>query len=425
VGAVSTTSPDRVVVVGAGLGGLRAAEQLRTAGYAGEVVVLGDEPHLPYNRPPLSKEGLATGLDHETVAFRRKASVDDVLWRLGGSQNTVTRADLTAHELELADGSTLAYGGLVMATGVSARRLPLDAPLQWRHVVRTLDDATTLRALLTQGPRVVVVGAGFIGCEVAATARLLGCSVDVVDPMPVPLVRPLGAELGAQIQRRHEEQGVRFHLGRTVARIEGAPEGGPSALTLDDGTDLAATVVVEAVGSVPNVGWLDGNDLDLSDGVLCDAGLRPIGPDGPLRDAVAVGDIARFPNVLFDDVARRVEHWNFPTETAKRAAKVLAADLAARAAGHDTGADPDPIDALGAYTPMPAFWSDQYEMRLQSFGLPGLGGEDIRLLEGELSGECVVGYHRDGVLVGVVFLGLASRFSHYRGLIAARQPSTV
>jgi 3-phenylpropionate/trans-cinnamate dioxygenase ferredoxin reductase component len=425
VTAVSTTPPDRVVVVGAGLGGLRAAEQLRTAGYAGEVIMLGDEPHLPYNRPPLSKEGLATGIDHETVAFRRKASVDDVLWRLGGEANTVTRVDLAAHELHLADGSTLSYGGLVMATGVSARRLPLDAPLGWRHVVRTLDDAATLRARLTAGPRVVVVGAGFIGCEVAATARTLGCEVDVVDPMAVPLVRPLGAELGAEIQRRHEQQGVRFHLGRTVAHVDGTDDSGPSALTLDDGTELAATVVVEAVGSVPNVGWLQDNDLDLTDGVLCDAGLRAVGPDGPVRDAVAVGDIARFPNVLFDDVPRRVEHWNFPTETAKRAAKVLAADLAARAAGHDTSADPDPIEVLGEYTPMPAFWSDQYEMRLQSFGLPGLGGEDIRLLEGELTGECVVGYHRDGVLVGVVFLGLASRFSHYRGLIAARQPSTV
>src|SRR5262249_19673038 len=159
-------------------------------------------------------------------------------------------------------------------------------------------------------PRVVVIGAGFIGCEVAATARTLGCEVDVVDPMSVPLVRPLGAEMGAEIRRRHEEQGVRFHLGRTVARIAGTDASGPHALTLDDGTELAATVIVEAVGSVPNVGWLEGNGLDLSDGVLCDAGLRVIGPDGPVRDTVAVGDIARFPNVLFDDVPRRVEHWN-------------------------------------------------------------------------------------------------------------------
>ena len=423
--AVSASGDDRVVVVGAGLGGLRAAEQLRTAGYAGEVVVLGDEPHLPYNRPPLSKEGLATGLDHETVAFRRKASVDDVVWRLGGAQSTVTRANLAAHELHLADGGTMAYTGLVMATGVSARRLPLDAPLAWRHVVRTLDDAAALRALLTAGPRVVVVGAGFIGCEVAATARILGCEVDVVDPLAVPLLRPLGVELGREIQRRHEEQGVRFHLGRTVAAIEGTDAAGPTSVTLDDGSALAATVVVEAVGSVPNVRWLEGNGLDLSDGVLCDAGLRAIGPDGPVRDAVVVGDIARFPNVLFDDVPRRVEHWNFPTETAKRAAKVLAADLAARATGHDGSADPDPIEELGDYTPMPAFWSDQYEMRLQSFGLPGLGGDDIRLLEGELTAECAVGYHRDGVLVGVVLLGMAPRFGHYRGLIAARQPTTV
>ncbi|MFI5100386.1 MAG: NAD(P)/FAD-dependent oxidoreductase [Actinomycetes bacterium] len=420
----SRTQAGRVVVVGAGLGGLRAAEQLRTAGYAGEVVVLGDEPHLPYSRPPLSKEGLASGLDHETVAFRRKSSVDDVLWRLGGAQNTVTGVDLATRTVRLADGAELAYDGLVMATGVSSRRLPLHAPLGWRHVVRTLDDASTLRDRLTPGTRVVVIGAGFIGCEVASTARVLGCEVDVVDPMAVPLLRPLGSQLGREIQRRHVERGVRFHLGRTVARMDG-DNAGPRGVTLDDGTDLAATVVVEAVGSVPNVGWLTGNGLDLSDGVLCDTGLRAVGPDGPLRDAVAVGDIARFPNVLFDDVARRVEHWNFPTETAKRAAKVLAADLAARADGRDSSADPDPIEALGDYTPMPAFWSDQFDLRLQSFGLPGIGGDDIRVLEGELTGECAVGYHRDGVLVGVVFLGMAARFSHYRGLIAARETSAV
>jgi len=256
---------------------------------------------------------------------------------------------------------------------------------------------------------------------------MLGCDVDVVEPLAVPLLRPLGAELGAQIQARHEDRGVRFHLVRTVARIDGDDEAGPRLVTLDDGTAIAATVVVEAVGSVPNVSWLEGNGLDLSDGVRCDTGLRAIGPSGPLRDAVAVGDIARFPNRLFDDVPRRVEHWNFPTETAKRAAKVLVADLAAntaaRAQGRGGCTDPDPIEALGPFTPMPAFWSDQFDIRLQSFGLPGIGGDDIRVLEGDLSGECAVGYHRDGVLVGVVFLGMAARFGHYRAQIAAREPS--
>jgi 3-phenylpropionate/trans-cinnamate dioxygenase ferredoxin reductase component len=397
----------RVVVVGAGLGGLRAAEQLRAAGFAGEVLVIGDEEHLPYNRPPLSKEGLAGGLGHETLAFRRKASVDDVTWQLGA---TVVSADLAARRLRMPDGSEISYDGLVGATGVSARRLPLDAPLEWRHVVRTLDDATRLRADLKPGSSVVVIGAGFIGCEVAATARVLGCSVDIVDPLPVPLLRPLGVELGTELQRRHEEQGVRFHLGRTIAALTG-DAGGPRGVRLDDGTELAVDVIVEAVGSAPNVSWLEGNDLDLSDGVLCDVGLRPIGPDGPIGSVVVVGDIARFPNPIFDDVPRRVEHWNIPTETAKRAARVLL-----------QGFDSSPPAELAPFKPMPAFWSDQYELRLQSFGLPGLGADDIRLLEGELSDEAVMGYHRAGVLVGVVMLGLIRRAVHYRDLIAAGTP---
>jgi 3-phenylpropionate/trans-cinnamate dioxygenase ferredoxin reductase component len=394
----------RIIVVGAGLGGLRAAEQLRAAGFAGDVLVIGDEPHLPYTRPPLSKEGLAGELSHQTVAFRRKASVDDVSWRLGES---VVAADLAARAVTLADGIELTYDALVAATGVSARRLPLDAPPEWRHVVRTLDDATGLRAALNPGWRVVVIGAGFIGCEVAASARLLGCSVDVVDPLAVPLLRPLGVELGTELQHRHEKQGVHFHLGRTIARLRGDGTG-PHLIVLDDGTELEVDVVVEAVGSVPNVSWLSGNGLDLSDGVLCDERLRPLSPAGPVSNAVAVGDIARFPNPLFDDVPRRVEHWNIPTETAKRAARVLLAGLEVL-----------PTDDLTPFRPMPAFWSDQYDLRLQSFGLPGLGGGDIRVLEGDLSDEVVMGYHRDGVLIGVVMLGLIRRSAHYRDLIVA------
>jgi len=401
----------RVVVVGGGLGGLRSAEQLRAAGFAGDIIVVGDEDHLPYTRPPLSKEGLTGDLSHATVAFRRKASVDDVTWQLGAS---VVSADFEAHTVQLADGTELPYDGLVAATGVTARRLPMDAPESARHVVRTLEDAERLRAELTPDASLVVVGAGFIGCEVAATARILGATVHVVDPMPVPLVRPLGTELGAALQRRHERHGVTFHLGRTVAHIALA-DGQPTGVVLDDGTELPCTVLVEAVGSRPNIGWLEGNGLDLSDGVLCDSALRPLTATGPVADVVVVGDIARFPNALFDEQPRRVEHWNIPTETAKRAARTLVATLDSPELAALAPAEP--------FAPMPAFWSDQYDLRLQSFGLPGIGGDDIRVLEGDLDDEAAVGYHRDGVLVGVVLLGLARRFGHYRDLIAAGRQS--
>ena len=295
---------------------------------------------------------------------------------------------------------------MVAATGVAARRLPLDAPESARHVVRTLDDAERLRADLVADASVVVIGAGFIGCEVAATARGLGATVHVVDPLRVPLVRPLGTDLGAALQRRHEGHGVTFHLGRTVAHVELVGDQ-PTGVVLDDGTPLPCTVLVEAVGSRPNTSWLEGNGLDLADGVLCDAALRPLTGSGPVPDVVVVGDIARFPNALFDDEPRRVEHWNIPTETAKRAARTLVAAL-----------DGAPVPPPEPFAPMPAFWSDQYDLRLQSFGLPGIGGDDIRVLEGDLDGEAAVGYHRDGALVGVVLLGLARRSAHYRDLIA-------
>jgi NADPH-dependent 2,4-dienoyl-CoA reductase/sulfur reductase-like enzyme len=322
----------------------------------------------------------------------------------------VTSADVAGQLVGLGDGSALGYDGLVVATGVRARRLPLDAPLAWRHVVRTLDDSILLREQLLQArqPCVVVIGAGFIGCEVAATARTLGCEVHVVDPMAVPLIRPLGVELGAAIQRRHEAHGVVFHLGRTITQLVG-DDARPRQIVLDDGTTLDVDVVVEAVGSIPNVEWLRDNGFDLDDGVRCDQDLHPVRDGQPVRGVVVVGDVARFPNLLFDDVPRRVEHWNIPTETAKRAARSLQAAL---------NGEPH---QLPAFTPMPAFWSDQYAMRVQSFGLPGIGGDDIRVLEGDIDGDCAVGYYRDGRLVGVVLLGMTARSMHYRDLIAAAQ----
>ncbi|MEU9247266.1 FAD-dependent oxidoreductase [Streptomyces sp. NPDC048385] len=398
----------QIVIVGASMGGLRAAEQLRAAGWDGGITVVGAEPHLPYNRPPLSKEVLAGQATdpaeaHARLAFRRRASLDDVDWRLGVP---VVSADLEQRAVGLADGTTLSYDGLVVASGLRPRRLPMPEPSRGRHVLRTVEDAVSLRAELTPGAQVVVVGAGFIGCEVAATARRLGCDVTVVEPAGVPMGRVLGDELGRLVQGRHEAEGVRFRLGRVVAALHGGER--VTVVKLDDGTVLRASVVVEAVGSYANVEWLEGTGLDLSDGLVCDNLMRVEGRP----DVVAVGDVARFPNPRFDTTARRVEHWCMPTETARRAARTLAAHLAAEA-----------VDEQG-FTPLPTFWSDQFDLRLQSFGAPALA-DRVEVLEGVLSAPSdlakgvAVGYRRGAALVGVVTVNLPARAPHYRKLVDA------
>ncbi|MFE9093099.1 NAD(P)/FAD-dependent oxidoreductase [Streptomyces sp. NPDC007264] len=386
----------RIAVVGASLAGLRTAEQLRAAGHTGPVTVLGDEPHPPYNRPPLSKELLADpdpgdsdpARLHAAVAFRRRASVRDVDFRLG---RAVVRADLARGLLTLADDTEIRYDGLVAATGLRPRRLTLPGPRAGRYALRTLDDCVALRGALSPGARVIVVGAGFIGCEVAATALGLGCRVTVVEPAGPPMGRVLGADLARAVQRHHEAAGITFRTGRSVAAVLGRDH--VRGVDLDDGTTLGADAVVEAVGSVPNTEWLSGNPgLDLGDGVLCDNALLAVGSDR----LVAVGDVARFPNPLFDTTPRRVEHWSVPGDTAKRAAATLTALLAGRAPA------PEP------FSPLPSFWSDQLGLRLQSFGAPALADE-VRLAEGDLTDPragLLATYHRRSRPVGVVAVNL-------------------
>jgi NADPH-dependent 2,4-dienoyl-CoA reductase/sulfur reductase-like enzyme len=396
----------RIVIAGASLGGLRAAEQVRAAGWTGAITLIGEEPQMPYNRPPLSKEVLAGRVPFESLAFTPKAAVADVEWRLGSK---VVEARLVERTVTLHDGSAVSYDGLVVATGMRPRRLRCPGPLAGRHTVRTLADAQGLRDELTRpGARVVVVGAGFIGCEVAATAVGLGVTeVTVVDPLTLPMGGPLGDLLGRALLKRHEERGVRFALGRGVAGFEG--EERVTGVVLDDGTVLPADVVVESVGSIANTEWLDGNGLDLSDGVITDEQLRV----GDFPDVVAVGDVARFPNARYDGVPRRVEHWSIPTDTAKHAAKVLVAHL--------TGSGAD----LAPFAPLPTFWSDQHEFRLQSFGAPGLGLDDVRILDGDPDRDVLVGYHADDRLVGVVALGgpaAVSAAARYRAQLL-KQPA--
>jgi NADPH-dependent 2,4-dienoyl-CoA reductase/sulfur reductase-like enzyme len=394
-----------VVVVGAGLAGLRSAEGLRAAGYADEILVVGDESWAPYNRPPLSKEALLGDLSHDRLVFPVRATASDVTWRHGVS---AVHVDLERRLVRLDDGEVVGYDALVAATGARARRLQIPGPPQTaagrRHVIRSLDDAIGLRAALVPGAKVVVLGAGFIGCEVAATAVTLGCEVHCVAIDPFPMVRPLGPELAAELQRRHEEQGVVFHLGVGVAELVG--DHYVTDVVLTDGTRLETDVVLEALGSHCNVGWLEGNGLDLVDGVRTDTALRPWRESGALDGVAVVGDIARFPNHRFDERPLRVEHWSMPTDTGRRAGAVLAAYLCG-----------DGYDEVVSQTwePMPSFWSDQFDIRLQSFGMPGLADPDgIRVLEGDLHDECVVGYHRDDELVGVVGVGMLRAVTAYR-----------
>ena len=440
-----------VAVAGAGLGGLRAAEQLRAAGHDGPITVIGAEPHLPYNRPPLSKELLAhelpggSGADdggtdapaalHQRVEFRRRASVADVTFRLGAA---VTAAALPSGTLTLADGATVRADGLIAATGLRPRRLNLPGPAgpgSGRHVLRTVDDLAGLRAELRAAlraavlvepsapaagrppgpaagpavaglprPRVVVVGGGFVGCEVACTALSLGCDVTVVEPVGPPMLRVLGAELAAAVQASHERAGISFVIGQAVIaytgqdRVTGVVIAGgtdPGGLALAGGV-LPADLVVEAIGSIPNTEWLAGNGLDLTDGLLCDNNLAAVTSAEPGVPVTAVGDLARFPNPLFDDVPRRVEHWSMPTDTARRAAATLHAQLAG------TPLDPAP------FRPLPSFWSDQGELRMWSFGSPGLA-DDVEITEGDLREPAqglLATYRRGGHLVGSVALNL-------------------
>ncbi|GAB7004863.1 FAD/NAD(P)-binding oxidoreductase [Nocardioides sp. AN3] len=390
-----------VVVVGASLGGLRVAEQLRAAGHAGPVTVVGEEPWLPYNRPPLSKEILADEGDddperlHARLAFRRRTSVADVDFRLG---RRAVAADLEARTVTLDDGTVLAWDGLAVATGLRARRLPVPGPQQGRHVVRTLADACGLRAAVREHRRehraAVVIGGGFVGCETAASLHRLGLDVTVVFPEQVAFERVLGVELGGAIQHHLERAGIRFASGAGIAAYAGDSRATDvTGVMLADGTTLPAGLVVEAIGSQCNTEWLEGNGLDLSDGVLTDNDLRVVGAER----VVAVGDVARFPNPLFDETPRRVEHWSMPTDTAKRAAAALVADL-------DGRAGPDE-----PFTPTPSFWSDLLDLRLQAYGSPALGTE-VEVEEGDLdrlADGAVVSYLRDGRLVGTVAVNLA------------------
>ena len=391
-----------VVIVGASMGGLRTAESLRRFGYTGPITVIGQEIHAPYNRPPLSKEVLAKEVTHEAVAFEQRPATADVNWVLGtkavsldSEHNTVTDSEGQVHQ----------YSALVIATGLRPRRVNFpNGELANRFALRTLDDAIVLRSQLSEGKNVVIIGGGFIGCEVAATATKLGCNVTVIHNAAHPMLRPLGTELASQMQFRHEAMGVRFLLKREAKDLVG--DSHVTGVVLNDGTVIDCDVLIEAVGSLPNVEWLSNNNIDRNDGVLVDSAMRVMKKDGTaFKNIFAIGDVARFANPIFDLVPRKVEHWNIPTETAKRAGSVIASML--------NGAEDYPAILDEDFKPVPSFWSDQYDIHLLAFGLLSLA-DKVTLVAGDVEGDCVFEYHRGDQLVGVCGIGMRSVVQSYR-----------
>jgi NADPH-dependent 2,4-dienoyl-CoA reductase/sulfur reductase-like enzyme len=395
-----------VVVIGASMGGLRVAETLRKSGYLGPLVVIGDEPHAPYNRPPLSKEVLASDVNHDAVAFALADVLDDVEWKTGSA---VVAADLENQTVTLADGTSVDFEALVIATGLRPRRLDFDnRPAKGIHAIRTLDDAMALRSELVPGAKVVIYGAGFIGCEAAATATKLGASVTVVGKGPVPMLRPLGLELATDIQRRQELHGVRFVMNAQLTGVLG--DDCVTGVTLDNGETVPCDVLIESLGSLPNTEFLTGNDIDIESGVHVNASLLALRANGePWPNVFAVGDVARFPIPKFDPATRRVEHWNIPTEMARKVGKQLALQLSGDADAHAT-------EHAKAFDPVPSFWSDQFEVSLLAYGLLDQGTE-VRLLEGEPGGDCIYGYFDGDDMVGVCGIGMRSKVMAYRNKV--------
>jgi len=386
-----TAAPRRIVVVGASAAGLTTAEVLRTKGYDGTLTLIGDERHLPYDRPPLSKQVLAGTWQPERVRLRDAEAIAGL-----GAELLLGRAatglDLAGRRVLLDGGDRVPFDALVVATGVGPRRLPGDG-LAGVHVLRTLDDSLALRERLLAGPRVVVVGAGFLGAEVAATARGLGLEVTLADPLPVPMHRQVGDMVGGLVGRLHEDHGVALRLGVGVSRFVEAA-GRVVAVDLADGTRLEADVVVVAVGSLPATGWLAGSGVPLGDGVECDAECRAA------PGVYAAGDVASWHNSHFG-TRMRVEH------------RLNAGEQAMAVAGNLLGARRE-------FTPIPYFWSDQYDARIQAYGIFPAGAE-VTVLDGDVAARTfVAGYRLHGQTVGVLGWNSPRALRGLRQLVAGR-----
>jgi len=381
-------TPSAIVVVGASLAGLRAVERLRRRGYEGAITWIGAESARPYDRPPLSKQLLRGEWDPARVALKTSYDVLAADLRLG---RRAVSLDVRERRVTLDDGARIPYDGCVIATGATARTLPGSEKVQGVHTLRTMEDALAIRSALAKKPRVAVVGAGFIGLEVAASCRALGLEVTVIETAGVPLGTVLGDAVGESIRAFHEDHGVRFRTATSVVGIAGdrAVEG----LHLSDGTTVPAELVVVGIGVTPETAWLEGSGIAVDRGVLTDAACRTNVPG-----VVACGDVARSYNPLFDETLR-VEHWTNAVEQANAAVTALL--------GGDAPASPS----------VPYFWSDQYDAKIQFAGRIAKT-DALEVLEGSIAEKNLVAiYGRAGKLRGVLAVNKPAALIRYRRAI--------
>ncbi len=386
--STSTRGPlsagDEVVVVGTSIAGFGAAAELRAGGFDGHIRMVGDEPIRTYERPPLSK-GVLAGEDPATTSWAAAAGDDLGLdWMLG---ERAVGLDVDRQVVRLRGGDELRYDGLVIATGATPRRLNDQPDLSGIHTVRSLDDSLGLRADLDAGAeRIVVVGAGFIGAEVAATCRERGHQVTIVEPLSQPLARVLGPTMGATIADLHRAHDVDLRLGEGVEGIEG--DGSVERVRLTSGAVIEADVVVVGIGVVPNVGWLDGSGLPVDNGVVADATCA-VAPR-----IVACGDVARWDSPRYGPV--RIEHWDHAADMGRAAGRRLLT----------------PDDQAEAYDPVPWFWSDQYDVRIQ---MAGRADGEMVVTDGSIAdGKFVALYGRDGQVQGALGWNWPAKTVRYR-----------
>ncbi|OBK23179.1 NAD(P)/FAD-dependent oxidoreductase [Mycobacterium asiaticum] len=389
---VTTTdgSNNGIVIVGGGLAAARTAEQLRRAEYTGPITIVSDEVHLPYDRPPLSKEVLRAEVDDVALKPREWYDEKNITLRLGAA---ATGIDTAAKTVTLADGTSLGYDELVIATGLVPRRIPSFPDLDGIRVLRSFDECMALRTHASSAKKAVVVGAGFIGCEVAASLRGLGVEVSLVEPQPTPLASVLGEQIGELVTRLHRDEGVDVRTGLGVAEVRGT--GHVDTVVLSDGTEISADLVVVGIGSHPATDWLADSGIEVANGIICDEAGRTSAPH-----VWALGDVASWRDTTGHQV--RVEHWS---NVADQARVVVPAML-----GREV-----PTSVV-----VPYFWSDQYDVKIQCLGEPE-ATDTVHLIEDD-GRKFLAYYERDGVLVGVVGGGLPGKVMKVRGKIAAATP---